>query len=123
MTQGQAESFTIAACSDAVSRIFGLALRFAAPIACLILGGGLSFAQVHLLTDAEQGDIQQAIYRLVRSINDRNLEGVLASVIPRFDAMMPGEYVNLDRLRNLIQNNPVELRQTELASFVRAVRP
>ena len=43
-------------------------------------------------------------------------------MIPQFDALILGEYINMDRLRESIQNPREEFRQFELACFVRAVR-
>lgn len=108
--------------ADLICAMDATPLQIAALVGCLTLGTGVARAQVHLLTAAEQADIQQSVHRLVQSVNDGNLEGVLQSTISRFDAMMPGEYVNLDRLKKTLANRPGDLRKLELATLIRAVR-
>jgi hypothetical protein len=88
----------------------------------LLLVARLNLAQVHLLTDAAQAEIQRSVYVLVKSVNDRDWPGVRGAVVPSFDAMAPGEYVNLDRLQSLIRKPAERLRKVEIASQVRAVR-
>lgn len=88
----------------------------------VVLWSAVCMAQVRPPADAAKQDMLATLHELVRSINNRQPEGILESTVARFDAGLQGEFISRDRLIDLVKNPPDRVRSFQLATLFRTFR-